>query len=575
MVRFEGDDTGKGISQYGGNPMYKFNVDDLFTRVRFAIVSLALGVGGCIIPTPTPAPQTGTEWSCICHIEGSGELIRARACGPDGVPACQRACGDAGGTVAFNIAGAVEATGNQCGPNATTRLMAAATPDSQRVPLSPAGSSGTVTAGPGTSGLVRATGVANVRIGFCIPDPDIGCPSAPFEIGNLHVAFGDFTVGGVSVQNGIFTNEGILFGHIAADGSFTIPAQGVSATAGGRIRGIRTSGNFIPTSDLTGVFDPAEGTFTLSASGQSAGIAVSVDLGGTPQPRGTDTDRDGIPDATDNCPLVANADQRRVAAITITPPPDVQLTSCTDFARIGNAQARDICGAPPLAITNDAPPLFPPGRTVVTWSARDEAGNTNTATQVVTVNVRDPASCCPPGTNIIRARPNTGAGQVLIGTDRADCIIGSSGGDLIDGRGGDDFIFGLGGGDNISGGSGNDFISGGDGGDNVSGQDGDDFLLGGSGEDFLDGGPGRNTIRGEEGDDFLNGGPGNDLLSGGSGADHVVGGGGDDTLLGDSGQDTLEGGNGNDVLDGGDSVSQNICVGGSGVNSFTLCQSQR
>jgi len=51
---------------------------------------------------------------------------------------------------------------------------------------------------------------------------------------------------------------------------------------------------------------------------------------------------------------------------------------------IGAATATDICDAD-VAITNDAPAVFPLGETVVTWTATDDAGNSVSATQKVTI----------------------------------------------------------------------------------------------------------------------------------------------------------------------------------------------
>jgi hypothetical protein len=52
---------------------------------------------------------------------------------------------------------------------------------------------------------------------------------------------------------------------------------------------------------------------------------------------------------------------------------------------LGQATVTDAVDAAPQ-ITNNAPALFPVGVTTVTWTARDAAGNTATATQTVTVN---------------------------------------------------------------------------------------------------------------------------------------------------------------------------------------------
>lgn len=104
-------------------------------------------------------------------------------------------------------------------------------------------------------------------------------------------------------------------------------------------------------------------------------------------------------------------------------------------------------------MTNDAPPTFHVGQTVVTWTARDAAGNTATANQTVTVMLQNDPTCCPVGSHVI------------MGTSNNDVINGTAGDDCIIGLGGQDTINGLGGNDVISGGEGDDVITGGDGND--------------------------------------------------------------------------------------------------------------
>ena len=73
---------------------------------------------------------------------------------------------------------------------------------------------------------------------------------------------------------------------------------------------------------------------------------------------------------------------------SITAPPDIMVEANTQGGatgvNIGIATASDICD-PSLTITNDAPSIFPLGDTSVRWTATDTAGNSATATQLVTV----------------------------------------------------------------------------------------------------------------------------------------------------------------------------------------------
>nr|WP_315160751.1 gliding motility-associated C-terminal domain-containing protein [uncultured Flavobacterium sp.] len=59
--------------------------------------------------------------------------------------------------------------------------------------------------------------------------------------------------------------------------------------------------------------------------------------------------------------------------------------ACTYVGTIGNATATDNCDAS-VTITNNAPAAFPIGTTTVIWTATDDAGNTTTCSQIVTVS---------------------------------------------------------------------------------------------------------------------------------------------------------------------------------------------
>ncbi|WP_375559882.1 choice-of-anchor D domain-containing protein [Bernardetia sp. OM2101] len=74
---------------------------------------------------------------------------------------------------------------------------------------------------------------------------------------------------------------------------------------------------------------------------------------------------------------------------TITAPTNVTINTdaglCTaSGVALGTSTGTDNCGTP--TFTNDAPATFPIGNTTVTWTADDGNGNTQTATQIVTVN---------------------------------------------------------------------------------------------------------------------------------------------------------------------------------------------
>jgi hypothetical protein len=78
----------------------------------------------------------------------------------------------------------------------------------------------------------------------------------------------------------------------------------------------------------------------------------------------------------------------------------------TEKVDLGQATATDICDAD-VAITNDAPDVFPLGKTVVTWAATDDAGNIATGTQTVTViDTTPPVLTVPAAVTVEQATAN-------------------------------------------------------------------------------------------------------------------------------------------------------------------------
>ena len=272
------------------------------------------------------------------------------------------------------------------------------------------------------------------------------------------------------------------------------------------------------------LYTPASGTVTLS------GTCSAVELWGEDVAGNLTTPHVKIADAVP-------------PAFTTVPPATITTTLCTVAAglNLGTAAATDDCGA--VTVTSNAPAKFPLGTTIVTWTARDAAGNTATRTTTVTTDLGDDVSCCPTGTNIIRGTSNN---DVLNGTSGSDCIFGLGAQDVIRGNGG------------------NDYISGGSGNDDMWGGDGNDWVAGGPGQDSLRGEAGNDTVSGGDGDDLCSGGDGDDRLMGGSGQDNLKGEAGNDTLEGGAGFDTLNGGTGNDFLRGG--TEQDTLIGGGGTD---------
>ncbi|MBI2861022.1 MAG: HYR domain-containing protein [Chloroflexi bacterium] len=87
----------------------------------------------------------------------------------------------------------------------------------------------------------------------------------------------------------------------------------------------------------------------------------------------------------------------------VTPPADVTApaTGNVTTVEIGAATATDAVGV--VSLSNDAPAGFSMGTTTVTWTAVDEAGNTGTAAQQVTVFDADTLVVTPPGDLVVEA----------------------------------------------------------------------------------------------------------------------------------------------------------------------------
>jgi len=285
--------------------------------------------------------------------------------------------------------------------------------------------------------------------------------------------------------------------------------------------------------------------------------------------------------AKDAAGNVANATQT-VDVVDTTPPviiaPKdivVNATSSTDnHVEIGNATATDAVKV--ASITNDSPPVFPFGQTIVTWKATDEAGNTAIATQKISVVDRTPpqliipaniitnatafqtpiqigqgtttgiidpspkitnnaTAAFPLGTTVIEwnATDKFGNSKILTQTitilacgkpvSSYNLIMGTSGDDNLVGKSDvPNLIIGL---------EGNDIIHAGNAGDCIIAGNGDNIIFGGSGED---------TIIAGNGDNIIKGGSGNEEITVGGGSNIIVGGNGHNTCkVGNSSHDTI------------------------------------
>lgn len=188
---------------------------------------------------------------------------------------------------------------------------------------------------------------------------------------------------------------------VDANGFATIPAGQFSYDLTGFDNGVLKEGTGVSDQPVTIHIDWAAGMITATNLVETFGGGnATLNLTATFNTRSLvdqmqtslasfDVDGDGVPDRLDNCPLVANPTQQRVAAPGITAPANVTVTNC-QAPKLGTPTVTDVCGAGGIVVSNNAPLTYPFGATVVTWTATDARGNAATATQTVT-NV-DPES---------------------------------------------------------------------------------------------------------------------------------------------------------------------------------------
>jgi hypothetical protein len=152
----------------------------------------------------------------------------------------------------------------------------------------------------------------------------------------------------------------------------------------------------IPTIEPLSITPPPD----IIVEGNTIGGAIGVDLGtptvsgGTPPYTITNNAPSFFPlgetivtwTVTDASGNTATATQK-VTVVDTTPPtieaPDTLTVLVNAPKSVLTGTATDIVDPNPT-LTNDAPDFFPPGTTIVTWTATDASGNTATKTTIVT-----------------------------------------------------------------------------------------------------------------------------------------------------------------------------------------------
>ncbi|HEX3702383.1 MAG TPA: thrombospondin type 3 repeat-containing protein [Vicinamibacterales bacterium] len=254
-----------------------------------------------------------------------------------------------------------------------------------------------------TSGRIEFTPVDGVDIGGGARSFVLSRASVSFEPFHIHASCdgdsGDEDFSTVSVQlahAASFTGAPLGGGVYAV----TIPRTGFQLYEAATVNGTLSTNYLTPLQDVTGTIDLTQGTLQLtvviatsmhfSIGCTPIGCLYDNTLGGTLTTTISgpitfpDSDGDGVPNRTDNCPLFPNADQSPVPTPVISAPPGVTLASCKAHT-IGAPRATDVCDGGPLTVTSNAPAVFSIGPNPVTWTATDAKSRTATAMQTVTV----------------------------------------------------------------------------------------------------------------------------------------------------------------------------------------------
>ena len=270
--------------------------------------------------------------------------------------------------------------------------------------------------------------------------------------------------------------------------------------------------------------------------------------------------------AEDSSGNISNATQI-ISVIDTLPPniiqPDelvVEATSSNTAISLENPIATDSVSQ--VTITNDSPAEFGLGDTFVTWIATDEAGNSASVSQKITVvDTTAPELSLPDNITINAISLQT---PVLVGNANATDLTDSQpsvtnnapstfplGETIVTWIATDEF------GNSASAtqvvnvqacGREESYFN------KIMGTINDDILEGTNAADLIFALEGDDIIMGMKGNDCIFGGDGDDIIYGNEGSDYLYGSEGSDVLKGQSGEDIISGGTGIDVIDGGDEI---------------------
>jgi len=141
--------------------------------------------------------------------------------------------------------------------------------------------------------------------------------------------------------------------------------------------------------------DNCEGTTLINDYNNSSSLAGAVFSKGNTTVIWTATDAVGN---TSTCSFTVTVEDHQLPSITaptnVTVNTNAGVCNATGVS-LGSATSSDNC--PGQTVSNNAPSTYPKGTTTVTWTVTDASGNTNTASQTVTIvdNEKPVITSCP------------------------------------------------------------------------------------------------------------------------------------------------------------------------------------